>query len=430
MLPKVSEMSSFTGSQKSTREVESTSPHLVIGCPCCRTKFAVESSTVASLEVPRFHCSRCDTVFLMQEHAETPAPSNSSGSGLHSEPGSARWVLTDPAKTIENEDFVAVAQSSSSLRPNEFSIGGSSWDAQPEATPSAPTSKPLGSPTESLSMRSGLSLLDQGQANLDSQRPAGGFAAPTAPRAQVPTVKVNHRAENPLRSSSTAPSISEPDNISEENAALFAKVGREAEAGVARRLAARLSPRSRGLIKLSAPLCAALAGLLLVSYSARISPRSTGSLLAFAMPSMISDMVPQLPPSELTMRDLSLKFIRTPSRETVAVVSGKIFNASPKAIQEVTLEARGFNDRGETVIAAKAPLRSALGNEKVSDLERETIVKFQQSLGAKDSSIAAGESVPFTVALLTADDADQASHGYDDRLQAIKFFSARVFSVR
>ena len=427
MLPKVSEMSSFTGTQKDSL-IESTSPHLVICCPCCRTKFAVESSTVASLEVPRFHCSRCDTVFLMQEPTESP----SLGPAHGADSGSARWVLADPAKTIENEDSVPAPTHASGLRPNEFSLGVGRWEAEPvpqEAAPPA-TTKPQTTTTESISMRSGLSLLDQGQTNLDSQRPAGGFAASTAPRTQLPSTKVNHRAENPLRSSSSATVIPEPTNLSEENQEILAKMGREAETGILRRLAQRLSPRSRGLIKLAIPPLASLMVLLLVSYSARISPRSTGSLLELVTPSTISEIVPQLPPNELTIRDLSLKFVRTPSRETVAVVSGKLFNASSKALEDVTLEARGFNERGETVIAAKAPLRSALGNEKVSDLERETIVKFQHALGAKDSSIAAGESVPFSVALLTPNDADETSDGNSSRLPTIKFFSARVFSVR
>ncbi len=427
MLPKVSEMSSFTGTQKDSL-IESTSPHLVICCPCCRTKFAVESSTVASLEVPRFHCSRCDTVFLLQEPTESP--SRGAAPGIDS--GSARWVLADPAKTIENEDSVPAPTQVSALRPNEFSLGVGRWEAEPvpqEAAPPA-TTKPQTTTTESISMRSGLSLLDQGQTNLDSQRPAGGFAASTAPRTQLPSTKVNHRAENPLRSSSSATVIPEPASLSEENQETLAKMGREAETGILRRLAQRLSPRSRGLIKLAIPPLASLMVLLLVSYSARISPRSTGSLLELVTPSTISEIVPQLPPNELTIRDLSLKFVRTPSRETVAVVSGKLFNASSKALEDVTLEARGFNERGETVIAAKAPLRSALGNEKVSDLERETIVKFQHALGGKDSSIAAGESVPFSVALLTPNDADETSDGNSSRLPTIKFFSARVFSVR
>lgn len=427
MLPKVSAMSSFPDLQNSPFQTESSAPHLVICCPACRTKFAVESSAVASLEVLRFHCSRCDTVFLMQDPLEHGLKDRSSST----EQISPRWVLTDPTGTIKNEDVGTASCATPPLRSTDFSIGSSSWGAQAkqELPPVAPSSKPANIPSEAISMRSGLSLLDQGQTNIDSQRPASSFASTTLPRTQTVTAKVNHRAENPLRSSSTTRSTPEPASLSAENESLLAKLGIDSEIGLLRRMAARFSPRSRSLIKLSAPLCAAMALILLVSYSARISPRSTGSLLAFALPSTISGTVPQLPPNDLTIRELSLKFVRTPSRETVAVVSGKLFNASPKTIADVTLEARGFNDRGETVITAKAPLRSALANEKVSDLELETIVKFQQSLGAKNSAILPGESAPFTIALLTANDGEDSSDSNAARLPTIKFFSARVFSV-
>jgi hypothetical protein len=177
---------------------------------------------------------------------------------------------------------------------------------------------------------------------------------------------------------------------------------------------------------MSVPLAVIMGSLVLVSYSARVSPRSTDTLLSLLIPSPLTNSVPRLPPTDLAIRDLSLRFVRTSSRDTVAVVSGRLLNASGKSISDVTLEALGFNERGEVVTKSRAPLRSALSNEKVSDLDRETIVKFQHALGARDTSIAASETVPFTVALI-----DQDSHSGDSPdLSQIKFFSARVFSVR
>ncbi len=433
MLPKASDMSSFTGSQKNALETDSAAPHIVICCPSCSTKFAVESSTVAALEVPRFHCSRCDTVFLMKdfpskEPQSKPLPVTPSETASAS---SARWVLADPMKTIENADLLSSVVRTNPLSPSDFSIGNSSWeDELPDASEQAPqASPPTSTPTESISMSSGLSLLTQGQANLDSQKPAGGFAPAQALRPQVPSGKVNHRASNPLRSTVPLPEAIEP-TLSAENEELLLKAGEAATSGPLRRALRRLSPKTRGLAKLSWPLAMAMAALLLVSYSARISPRSTGTLLGFTLPSAMSRSVPQLPPTDLTIRDLSLKFVRTPAREQVAVVTGKLFNASSNPISEVTLEALGFNERGEVLLSAKAPLHSALAGEKLSDLERSTIVKFQRALGARDASIAPGELVPFTVALVQ-DDSSSAGDGEGEIEPAkIRFFSARVFSVR
>jgi hypothetical protein len=153
-------------------------------------------------------------------------------------------------------------------------------------------------------------------------------------------------------------------------------------------------------------------------------------LLGFVLPRSLSRSVPMLPPNDLAVRDLSFRFIRTPSREVVAVVSGKLLNTSGRAIPDVTLQALGFNERGEIVVTARAPLRSALANEKVSDLDEDTIVKFQRSLGARDASIAPNETVPFTIALLDESSLGSTSARTIENLSKVKYFSARVFSVR
>ena len=67
---------------------QSSEPHVVVECPSCSTKFAVETSLVASYEIPKFHCSRCDSVFELSVSRETvhrPAPTDDS----------QRWVLSD-----------------------------------------------------------------------------------------------------------------------------------------------------------------------------------------------------------------------------------------------------------------------------------------------------------------------------------------------
>jgi hypothetical protein len=130
------------------------------------------------------------------------------------------------------------------------------------------------------------------------------------------------------------------------------------------------------------------------------------------------------------MKDLSLRFIRTPNREVVAVISGQLVNTSQEAISDVTLEALGFNDRGEVVIKSRAPLRSALSKEKIADLNQDTIQKFQHALGARDASIAPSETVPFSVALLGDEDEMRSGSSVEPDLSSIRYFSARVFSVR
>jgi hypothetical protein len=159
--------------------------------------------------------------------------------------------------------------------------------------------------------------------------------------------------------------------------------------------------------------------LCVLSYAARLAPRSVDSLLATTVPSFVTGKVPHIPPSELHIQEVSLEFEKTQSREILPVVRGTVHNTSEATIKDITIEALGFNSSGEVVVRAQAPLRSALAREKISDLPLETVKKFQTSLSARNSSIARGEKVAFTVALLS-------DAGVDNE---IAFFSARVFSV-
>ena len=121
MLPKTKasdDMSSFSGSQRPVIS-DTEEPHILVACPSCRTKFAVESSAIASLEVPRFHCSRCDTVFVVEEPREED-PLSTAGSPPPAQ--NPRWVLTDPVKTLLPDPPQHEAHASPALKPSDFSI--------------------------------------------------------------------------------------------------------------------------------------------------------------------------------------------------------------------------------------------------------------------------------------------------------------------
>jgi hypothetical protein len=96
----------------------------------------------------------------------------------------------------------------------------------------------------------------------------------------------------------------------------------------------------------------------------------------------------------------------------------------------VQLEALGFDEQGEIVARSQAPLRSALARERVSDLPLATIKKFQESLSARSANINSGEQVAFTIALLDAQTPSGTAPITQAELAKIRFFSARVFSVK
>jgi hypothetical protein len=149
------------------------------------------------------------------------------------------------------------------------------------------------------------------------------------------------------------------------------------------------------------------------------------------MPAFAKGAVSHLPPASLTIRNISFKFEKTRSKEIIGVVSGSLFNQSGKSIEGVELEALGFNERGEIVLSSRSPLKSALSQEKISDLPLDTVRRYQSEINARDATIAGKENVPFTIALINnrnKDTEDTESEPVD--LSKVKYFSARVFSVR
>jgi hypothetical protein len=138
--------------------------------------------------------------------------------------------------------------------------------------------------------------------------------------------------------------------------------------------------------------------------------------------------VPKLPPSGVSVKGLKLIYVKLQTKEIVPVISGTVANTTSETVDGITLEGIGFNERGEVLLSSQAPLRSALSREKVSDLSLETVVKFQSSLSARKASIAPKEEVQFTLALIGRKATDRAIEDVD--LGALKYFSARVFSVR
>jgi hypothetical protein len=193
----------------------------------------------------------------------------------------------------------------------------------------------------------------------------------------------------------------------------------------------RSSVRNRGLLRLATPIAGAVALLLGISYIARLSPQSVDALMTSTSPSIAKDSVQYLPPSSLSVRSLKLSFQKTQNKETVAVVSGVILNGTGRSFEDVELEAIGFNERGEIIMSSRAPLRSSLTGQKISNLSIDGIQQHQRSLGAENNSIAAKEGVPFTVALL--DGRSGRVDGSDARvvpdLSRVRYFSARIFSV-
>ena len=436
---------------------QSSEPHVVVACPSCKTKFAVESSLVASYEVPKFHCSRCDLVFQFNRPSQQK-------DHMHSDAKeSPRWVLSDNTHAHTSNPFSQPQPESTTLKSSDFTLG-----EYPTRQPQA-----IESHSTPLEERAGLSLLglrsSAGQSissaitrretlSRASQTPSsttvnrqtteppnesgeldpfslfdsptaqpqnhvGALSPSTAPEVQHPARSVS--SEKPLVTKTqatpdrnTANSTAHvPESDSETPMQSVSSLARAQL--IASHALSKLSERNRSLVSMSAPILFLVGFCCVISYASAFAPKTSDSVLRSIAPSLITGKVALLPPAELLVQGVTIDFEKTQSKETIPVVRGVVPNSGTFSVEDVLIEALAFNAQGELVSRSRAPLWSALDREKISDIPLSTVEKYQTSLRAPNSTIRAGERVSFTVALL-ANSAGQ---------EPISFFSARIFSV-
>ncbi len=421
MLPKVAYMDSFSGRNDITTE-GSSSPQIVISCPSCSTKFSVDGTAVSTMEHPRFHCSRCDAIFGLaqaKQHEQLTAQDT-------------RNANPQSAETKARPSYGAVRSSptSPSIKASDFSLGGN-----------APTPSTELPSVERKTPRADLSHTEQ-----PSRPHNGGWELfdSTGPDPVRGDELQEHTAAKSMEGCADdiiQPTPSEATASAPEELALGASLDPDTQhtrvenlddirysTTLFDRFFGSLNSRSQGLIFMTTPLVATFALLVILSYTSRVSPVTIGATAKSIAPSFLTRSIPKLPPPGVTVKGLKLTYLKTQTKEIVPVISGTVSNNTSEMIDGITLEGIGFNERGEVVLSSQAPLRSALSREKVSDLSLDTVVKFQSSLSARKPSIAPREEVPFTLALLGKKGSSRAID--ESELRALKYFSARVFSVK
>ncbi len=87
---------------------------MIIQCPSCSTKFAVDSSQLADVENPRFHCSRCDHFFESPELSTKPASSDT--------PVESAETPVEPVPSAEPGIQTAPDREESGMTPQQLSL--------------------------------------------------------------------------------------------------------------------------------------------------------------------------------------------------------------------------------------------------------------------------------------------------------------------
>ena len=410
--------------------------------------------------MPKFHCSRCDSVFELQPKSHSHHASQAKNAS------SQRWVLADNSDAnIPNPFAQPVTHSQtpeSSIKAGDFTLGTPANEAILEPRkPFAPLEERAGlsllglRPSAGATVASSMITRQQALSQMPAQIPdstqleddpfalfdppgagaARGATTPTPPvepltiqpqtRVELPPpvqAKVEP-ATPPKKLVADKPTPTPPARTEDRTTEVEAPRRRTWRPGRVKELAtsalARLSERNQNLTRLSLPVLSTVGAVCILGYAARLMPQTLDSIFQTLVPSVITGKISRLPDPSLQVQQVTLEFEKTQSKETIPVVRGVINNTADNSIQDVLVEALGFNARGEVVVRAQAPLRSALARERISDLPLETVKKFQTSLSARNSTIGAGEKVAFTVALLPENGA----------ANEVNYFSARIFSV-
>jgi len=473
--------SGATGGETAGFEV--AAPHIVVVCPSCKTSFAVETAAVAALETPRFHCSRCDDVFVMKDAPSDMLPLG--GVQLHSLTQS-----NNHARYSHSRGRSALHESL--IKPSDFSLGAGSasmasfiepnLSATPETPPVTRSEFSLlnqslevdpFSPSPSHRFESTDQLLEDvfGEAPQLSSQAASETITPSSTsfivtpavegtRAETPSSRrfvladpapLNEpvtqqkalrpespakpeplRNPQPLRTNPARPSNTQTVETPKTEPYRPPPPPRRQEASFAEssQTPRRFSARTQSLISMSTPIMGALALLLGLSYLARLSSQSIDALAHAITPSFMRESVQALPPSVLGVRNLKLSFEKTRNKELIPVVRGTVLNESRSTFQDVELEVIGFNGRGQIVASSRAPLRSPLNEERIANIPLETVRKLQGRSTSINNAIAGQEVAPFTIALLDGrfSTEDGGREAFDP--SEVRYFSARIFSVR
>jgi predicted Zn finger-like uncharacterized protein len=183
MLRKAVPMDSYSGKPNNDYSMTPSEPSVVIPCPSCDTKFAVESSLIAAIEKPKFHCSRCDAVFAMpatlsEDLKADNTPSMSTLREIRQTTPSQRSGESFVQDSFINQD----SQTSRGIRASDFSLAArdktsaAGW-AQSQAT--SRTSPDRVNPQERLVLPGDT----QGRLshNISSNKPVQSFIGHTSP---------------------------------------------------------------------------------------------------------------------------------------------------------------------------------------------------------------------------------------------------------
>ncbi len=426
-----------TEPQPSSSPKSDASRPIVVQCPSCRTKFALDASALSNIERPRFHCTKCDSTFtkssasLMHIRPSADAPSLS----IESPPQKS------PSASSEHH-AEALQEPGTSEAPGDAVGDITSWipreSVDPDvATERAPERVPTNEDFQAFAARH--------RAHEEASREAGNHAATTTPagtestEAEIPAPSAPGRA--PVVPASPSPikpltSSARPHASGLQTLQTSPKVfsGLSGMSRSVKPIPEAPGPKAapwRNLMIAIAPLgiTLVLAGLT----TAYLLEKPHG--LAAITPSLFSSAQHVAPP-QLDIVTTSFRKLGLENGESILVISGKVSNKTDKTFQRVDIQGITFDSSGTPLQKQLAAAGSVLTKAHLSNLSSRIISELQAGSLHKNSPLKPGQTVDFVISIIQDTQASAAAPSSGDSNDELPstgmpaFYGARVYSVR
>lgn len=385
-----------------TRRQAGASSRLLIQCPECRTRFSLDGHVLKGIEVPRFHCSRCDHVFTLEPDTklETIESEDSARSRLKRALGPVKRLGWDRGRPQEEAPHERVEEPENKVleMPRAFKEELSFTPPEQEEAEIVEEVKKSEIPPRKK---------DDAFAE-----PEASFVRPSTTPKPEPRIRtaVVEKASKP-------PHESAQYEADEETTAPWKQYWEIALSKVS----ALKMPS--GLIWLLTPVVAVLSVLVVLT----MSLRSEGAMAKVIAEKMFS-ATPKVAPPDLVVQDTDFQRVVLENGEAVYVVRGKLNNSTQHSFSAVDVQAFAFDSSGNLIKTSIAPAGNNLLSAKLPALTSKAVGAMQREV--KGFQLKPGESKEFIVALLESDDGDFQKDGPSEQeLKDTKYYSARVYSV-
>lgn len=336
----------------------------VIQCPACNTKFAVETATVANIEDPRFHCSRCDNVFELNIRAISEEAYKDlqkiKEKPIHNpvQPSQDSFVFefTD-VEVEEKEDRILARGEDENGHKFEVSVG--SGELQDSIS-------------DELAPISDHEIGDDLFLGLDAKSSESSWIKTKASPSEEPMgyetlsrftlgdpSSINSVIENEIKKS-WIPSL----NISSNHPVLL----------------------------FSIPCIFLILLFTTIAVFSSFWPSSVLNVSEY----IIGDKFEKFP-KDLFVTQSSYKQLILDSGETVSVIQGKLTNKSNSIVTDILLEGAIFDKYGDIIQKKKAHAASSLNKSRMQSLSLRMVEDLQNSLPAHTLKLKSGQSSEFTI---------------------------------